>query len=199
MMLLIYRIFRKINLIRHQFITALNSSFYKIYFRSAGIIGGEKIKVCGKLSLFITTGSNIHIGKNCQFNSINYYNHLGINHNCIISTECKDAKIHIGKNCGFSGTSINCFKSIIIGDNVRCGANTNIMDSDFHLDDVRSNPPSPIHIGNNVWLGTNVTVMKGVTIGENTIIGANSIVTHDIPPSVIAAGNPCKVIKNIKQ
>lgn len=198
-MLLIYKTFRKINFICRQCITTLNSTFYKFYFFLAGISGGKKIKVCGKLSLFITTGSKIHIGSNCQFNSINYYNHLGINHNCIISTECKDANIYIGNNCGFSGTSINCFKSIIIGDNVKCGANTNIMDSDFHLDDARTHPPRPIRIGNNVWLGTNVTVMKGVTIGENTIIGANSIVTHDIPPSVIAAGNPCKVIKNIKQ
>jgi maltose O-acetyltransferase len=50
-----------------------------------------------------------------------------------------------------------------------------------------------------VWLGVNVTVMKGVTIGANSLIGAGSIVTKDIPANVIAAGNPCVVIRNITQ
>jgi galactoside O-acetyltransferase len=55
--------------------------------------------------------------------------------------------------------------------------------------------PIPITIGNNVWIGMNSVIMRGVTIGENSIIGANSVVTKDIPANVIAAGNPCKVIK----
>jgi acetyltransferase-like isoleucine patch superfamily enzyme len=46
-----------------------------------------------------------------------------------------------------------------------------------------------------VWLGINCIVLKGVTIGENSLIGANSVVTKVIPANVIAAGNPCKVIK----
>jgi acetyltransferase-like isoleucine patch superfamily enzyme len=53
-------------------------------------------------------------------------------------------------------------------------------------------------IGDNVWLGVNSVVLKGVTIGKNSVIGANSVVTRDIPPNVIAAGNPCKVIKQIQ-
>jgi acetyltransferase-like isoleucine patch superfamily enzyme len=43
----------------------------------------------------------------------------------------------------------------------------------------------------------NAVVLKGVTIGENTVIGANSLVVKDIPANVIAAGNPCKVIKSL--
>lgn len=55
----------------------------------------------------------------------------------------------------------------------------------------------PIKVGNNVWIGTHVSVLPGVTIGNNTVIGAGSVVNKDIPDGVIAAGNPCKVIRNI--
>lgn len=54
-----------------------------------------------------------------------------------------------------------------------------------------------ITIGNNVFLGVNSIVLKGVTIGENSIIGAGSVVTKDIPPNVVAAGNPCRVISSL--
>lgn len=55
----------------------------------------------------------------------------------------------------------------------------------------------PITIGDGCWLAANVTVLPGVTIGANTIIGGGSVVTHDIPANVIAAGNPCQVIRPI--
>lgn len=57
----------------------------------------------------------------------------------------------------------------------------------------------PITIGNNVWIGGSVCVMPGVTIGDNTIIGGGSVVTKDIPSGVIAAGNPCRVIRKITE
>ena len=57
----------------------------------------------------------------------------------------------------------------------------------------------PITVGDNVWIGTNVSVLPGVTIGSNTIIGAGSVVNRDIPDGVIAAGNPCKVIRKITE
>ena len=141
--------------------------------------------------------SIIKIGKLCRFNSRTTSNLIGINHKCMISTLTKEAKLIIGNNCGFSGTTIGCFKSIEIGNNVRCGANTLISDSDWHDDDPRAGTPKPIIIKENVWLGYGAIIMKGVTIGENTVIGAGSIVTKDLPANVIAAGNPCKIIKNL--
>ncbi|MEW4372357.1 sugar O-acetyltransferase [Paenibacillus kandeliae] len=57
----------------------------------------------------------------------------------------------------------------------------------------------PIHVGNNVWIGGGVSVLPGVTIGDNSVIGAGSVVTKDIPPGVIAAGNPCRVIRDITE
>lgn len=55
----------------------------------------------------------------------------------------------------------------------------------------------PIHIGRCCWLGAGVIVVPGVTIGDNTVIGAGSVVTKDIPANVVAAGNPCRVLREI--
>ena len=57
----------------------------------------------------------------------------------------------------------------------------------------------PIMVGDNVWLGTNVSVLPGVTIGSNVVIGAGSVVNRNIPDGVIAAGNPCRVIRKITE
>jgi len=143
--------------------------------------------------------TEIRIGSYCTFRSRKNSNLIGINRPCSIATIKSDyeAFIEIGNNCGFSGTVIGAFKHIKIGNNVRCGANTLIIDSDWHLDDPRSGEPADVVIGNNVWLGVNTVVLKGVIIGDNTVIGANSVVTKSIPANVIAAGNPCKVIRKI--
>ena len=55
----------------------------------------------------------------------------------------------------------------------------------------------PVKIGNDVWVGGNSVILPGVTIGDGTVIGAGSVVTKDIPSGVIAAGNPCRVIRKI--
>lgn len=57
----------------------------------------------------------------------------------------------------------------------------------------------PITIGNNVWIGAHVSVLPGVTIGNNVVIGAGSVVNRDIPDGVVAAGNPCRVIRKITE
>lgn len=57
----------------------------------------------------------------------------------------------------------------------------------------------PIIVGDNVWIGAGVQVLPGVTIGSNVVIGAGSIVTKDIPDYVIAAGNPCRVLRKITE
>ena len=57
----------------------------------------------------------------------------------------------------------------------------------------------PITLEEGVWIGANCTVCGGVTIGQGSIIGAGSVVTKDIPPGVIAVGNPCKVMRKITE
>ena len=107
------------------------------------------------------------------------------------------AQIYIGANCGFSATVIGCASKIVFGENVRCGANTLITDTDWHTDDPRTGPDAPVTIEKNVWLGVNVTMLKGVTIGENTVVAAGSLVTCSLPANVVAGGVPAKVLKCI--
>ena len=57
----------------------------------------------------------------------------------------------------------------------------------------------PVNIGNDVWIGGNVVINPGVTVGDNVVIGSGSVVTKDIPSGVIAAGNPCRVIREITE
>ena len=57
----------------------------------------------------------------------------------------------------------------------------------------------PVHIGSDVWLGANVVVCPGVTIEDGCVIGAGAVVTRDIPPRTFAAGNPCRVIREITE
>lgn len=175
--------------------------FNILYAKFIGVHILGHVKFNGWTSFFRSTDSKIEIGKNCIFNSVCYKNHIGINHRCILSVtppdDSKKGVLKIGDNCGFSGTSIWCFDKIIIGNNVRCGANTLIMDGDAHFEDPRTSNPQPVILKDNVFLGANVVVKKGVTIGENTVIGMNSVVTHDIPANSIAVGIPCKVIKTI--
>ncbi len=55
----------------------------------------------------------------------------------------------------------------------------------------------PVHIGKNCWLGAGVVVLPGVSIGDNTVVGAGSVVTRDLPANVVAAGNPCRVLRPV--
>ncbi len=155
---------------------------------------GKKLSVRGSIIIYKHTCSIIRIGENCTFNSMSGFNFRGINHPCILQAS-KGGKIIIGNYCGFSGVSIVSSCRVEIGDNLFCGANVTIGDRDDHEDIYPQFKPAPVKIGNHVWIGMNAVIMKGVTIGDNAIIGANSIVTKDIPANVIAAGNPCKIIK----
>jgi len=164
-----------------------------------GVQYNNKIKFFGITKFKKSSSAIIMIGTNCSFRSTHTSNLIGVNRPCIFSALTAEAVLKVGDNCGFSGTVIGCFNEIILEDNVRCGANTLITDSDWHLDDPRVGKSTPIKICKNVWLGEGVKVLKGVVIGENTVIGAGSIVTKSIPDNVIAAGNPCRVIKAIEK
>jgi acetyltransferase-like isoleucine patch superfamily enzyme len=111
-------------------------------------------------------------------------------------------KIIIGKHTEINRFSIiDIQQSLSIGDNVIIGPYCYITDYD-HAFQIKKVPiknqgyiVKKIIIENNVWIGAHVTVLKGITIGEGAVIGAGSVVTKDISPNVIAAGNPAKVIR----
>ncbi|MBE9168196.1 sugar O-acetyltransferase [Pleurocapsales cyanobacterium LEGE 06147] len=95
---------------------------------------------------------------------------------------------------------LDCNK-VYLGSNVLLGPKVQIYTAYHPLDPkIRRSGlemAAPIIIGDDVWIGGGAIVCQGVTIGNNTTIGAGSVVTKDIPANVFAAGNPCKVIKDI--
>lgn len=102
--------------------------------------------------------------------------------------------VFINQNCTFMDRG-----GIILEDRVLIAPRVNLITINHTIDPKkrRDTESKPIHICENVWIGTGATVMPGVMIGENSIIAAASVVTKDIPPNVIAAGVPAKVIKKI--
>lgn len=92
---------------------------------------------------------------------------------------------------------------VTIGDNVMLAPNVSLYGAGHPIHpDARNSGyeyGAPITIGNNVWIGGSSCVLPGVTIGNNVVIGAGSVVTKDIPDNVIAAGNPCRVIREITE
>lgn len=170
-------------------------SYIKLFFW--GGKAGSKCKFIGLPIIHLLPGSKLIIGDNCRFRSGKKDNYIGLSTPCIFSTMTQYAQIIIGDNCGMSGTVIGAAKCIIIGNNVKVGANSVITDTDWHPEDPRSGNDAEVKIGDNVWLGYETVVLKGVEIGKNTIIGARSVVTKSIPPNVLAAGNPCRVIREL--
>ena len=72
------------------------------------------------------------------------------------------------------------------------------MDSQVRRSSNEGTKSAPVVIEDDVWVGAHCIILKGVTIGARSIIGAGSVVTKSIPADCVAAGNPCKVIKNLK-
>ena len=138
----------------------------------------EKIKT----ELFRSVGKNVFIEPDfiCELGSnITIGDNVFINFGCIIFDM---GEVTIGDNAMF-------------GPRVGIYTTNHAFDAEERVANVVMS--KPIHIGNRVWLSADVKIVQGVTIGDNSIIGAGSVVTKDIPSNVIAAGNPCRVIRKI--
>ena len=114
------------------------------------------------------------------------------------------SNISIGNNfySNFNLTILDCAKTEI-GDNVLIGPNVGIYPAghpiDHELRILEYEFAFPVHIGNNVWIGGSVVINPGITIGDYSVIGSGSVVTRDIPSNVVAAGNPCRIIREISE
>ena len=173
--------------------------------RGRSITIGGNPRYFGKPILMLKKNTRFHMGSNCVLRSSFKSNALGIRHPIIFCTLEEKAELIIGDDVGISGGTFCAATSIRIGKSALIGANTTIVDTDFHpigaidrlenrMDKTRR---AAISIGENVFIGTGSTILKGVNIGDNSVIGAGSVVTKDIPSNVIAAGNPCVVIRRL--
>jgi acetyltransferase-like isoleucine patch superfamily enzyme len=121
-------------------------------------------------------------------------------------TMAPSARVEIGSGCFLNrGVMLAAIERIEIGDHVMFANGCFVGDADHRFDD--PNVPvtwqgfstqGPVRIGANCWFGVNCVVTSGVSIGERCVVGANSVVIDDLPPGVIAAGVPAKVIREIE-
>ncbi|GFH39159.1 sugar O-acetyltransferase [Streptomyces pacificus] len=110
--------------------------------------------------------------------------------------------IHVGE-----GTFVNFgavfldVAPIRIGEYCQFGPSVQLLTPSHELDAARRREGwekgDPITVGDNVWLGGGVIVCPGVTIGDDTVVGAGAVVTRDLPPGVLAVGNPARVIRTL--
>lgn len=148
------------------------------------------------------------IGPGFISNNREMANPIGRFHACSLIVSGK-GQLTIGSNVGISSTAIVCHNSINIGNNVILGGGVAIYDTDFHslnheqrrgpLQGIEDAKTAPVFIGNDVFVGGHTTILKGVSIGNGAVIGACSVVTRDIPAFEVWAGNPAKMIRDLRQ
>lgn len=110
--------------------------------------------------------------------------------------------ITVGRNffANYDCVFLDCNR-IAIGDDVQIGPSVQIYTAQHPTEPETRRTglefALPVTIGDNVWIGGGSIVCPGVTIGDHTVIGAGSVVVRDLPPRVIAVGNPCRVVREV--
>lgn len=169
--------------------------------RSKIVVGrGSRVRW---LALRSVRGGSVKIGEECIIN-------------CSISFDDLGGRISIGDRCYIGTSHLVCHSGITIGNDVIISWGVTIVDHDSHsLDwELRKNDVAnwglgkkdwtgvsirPVVIQDKVWIGFGASILKGVTVGEGAVIGANAVVTRDVPPYAVVAGNPSRVIRNLKR
>lgn len=173
-----------------------------------GVRLGRGVRAHGPVGLLRWPGSRIEIGDGVSI--ISSWRRATA---CTLAAPARlrtfgpQAVISIGPACELSGTSIAVRStSVTLGRQVLLGPNCVITDADFHAPwppEARATAPGierdrPVRIDDYAWIGMNCQILKGVHIGRGAIVGAGSVVTRDIPPHCLAAGNPARVIRSLE-
>ena len=109
---------------------------------------------------------------------------------------------HFGK-CVYANFNLTLVDDthIYVGDYTMIGPNVTVATAGHpilpSLREKQYQYNAPVRIGKNCWIGAGVIIVPGVTVGDNSVIGAGSVVTKDIPPNVVAVGNPCRALREI--
>lgn len=174
-----------------------------LLFYNKKITKGSNVIIRGKINVY--GEGEVVINDNVIINSHIRYNPIGGQSSTSFFVT-KGAKITIGRGSGISNSAFCAMNRIELGKDVYIGGDCRIYDTDFHS--IKKNErvnssncnvkTKPVFIDDGVWLGASCIVLKGVTIGKNSVVGAGSVVTKDIPPNQIWAGNPAHYIKDLK-
>lgn len=177
-----------------------------VSFKQNVIVEG-RIRVIGFPIIDVKKGCKVIVGDNVTLNSRNKGYHLNMHSPVKIFADKPGAIIKIGDNSRVHGTCIHAYESILIGKNCLFAANCHIIDCSGHdlsfcnVEErlFTTGKCKPVTIEDGVWVGANSFILPGVTIGKGSIISANSVVVKDIPPMVIAGGNPAVIIKDFRK
>ena len=136
--------------------------------------------------------------------------------NAKIDFDGSEGLISIGRRCFIGASHLVCRQRICIHDDVVISWGVTIVDHNSHslfwthrrndvLDWAKGHKDwtnvdiRPVEIHEKVWIGFGATILKGVSIGEGAVVGAGAMVTRDVPPYAVVAGNPARIIKQIEQ
>lgn len=172
----------------------------KLLMKIQNVKYGKNLKIKG--TAFVINKGSITIGDNVVIKSSFISNLIGLYQRTVITARTNNSKIVIGDNVGMSGVTIYARKSVEIGDNTLIGANTKILDNDFHPLDIESRnndvkekiKSKPIIIGKNCFIGCNAIILKGTVLGDGCIVGAGAVVSGVFEPNSTIVGNPGKKI-----
>ncbi len=121
----------------------------------------------------------------------------------VFLTYTPDSCIEVGSGTRLNGAGVMAYTTIRIGPRCILGS-TIVFDSDYHpIDPARRHDATapvatrPITLGPNVWLAGQTAVLKGTTIGENSVVAFRAVVSGDVPPNVVVAGNPARVVREL--
>lgn len=184
----------------------MNSNWFKLIMKLTKVQYGKNIKLKGIPVIYNASGAKLQIGNNVTVNSSFLSNLVGLYQRTIIVTRTPQAELIIGDNVGISGATIYARESIRIGDNTLVGGNAKIFDNDFHPLEIEARNKDikekigsrPVVIGNNCFIGGNSIILKGTVLGDGCIVGAGAVVSGEFGDNCIIAGNPARVIKNLK-
>ncbi len=160
---------------------------------------GKRLNMYGAVPLIFGTG-RIEIGDDVHLDGRNTW--------VVGSRASMDARLIIGDRVviGYQNY-FSVAKQIVIGDDTLLASNVQIYDNinhpiepdrRLHKESITLDEAAPVTIGRNVWLATGCIIMKGVTIGDGSVVGAGSVVTRDVPPNALAAGNPARVVRTLE-
>jgi len=165
--------------------SALCTAWFRLHGYQTSLVACE-----GQLPVLVHNGADIRIGKRFVVRSRIARCEIGA---------FADGKLRIGDRVFVNqGVVISARESIEIGDDTKIGDFSAIYDSNYHeIDPAHPAKARPVTIGKNVWLGNGVLVLAGSSIGDHTVVAARSVVNSALPPKVLAAGNPAKVVKQL--
>lgn len=202
-----------LRIIYNYFFSLIPSLFYQlisgIKLNTSNRLVGRIIIIKKNLLIRLLTRSKngeLIIGNNFKCNNKIKSNSIGLIQPCIFNIYAPNSKIIIGDNVGISGSTICATTSVTIGNNVLIGSGCLISDTDSHpidwedrlYDRNQKTRKAPIVIKDNAFIGARSIILKGVTIGEGAVVGAGSVVSKDVPPYTVVAGNPARVVKTLQ-